>query len=82
MAMYVCRKDGYDLTDAVARALAERGGDRAMIIEGGSEDVDSGETYLLRAAMDSPHVIPLRVICPHDDVVNVFYVVDQGGRDG
>lgn len=80
MAKYVCRKDGYDLTDLVIDSLKAEGMDRVNVrpvIEGLAVDEDVDISFLSQNQelfRESDEYERVRVICPKDDMANTFVV--------
>jgi hypothetical protein len=79
VAVYLCRKDKYDLTALVKRALVDQGGDVAnfdVLVEGRSEEggIQIEQSTLADLARANDDVTPIIVNCPKDDVPNLFYV--------
>ena len=77
MPEYVCRKDGHDLSAEVRRAIQGKGGDLlgfvALVESRSAEGHVQGE-FLAAAAQEDEDIVPVVVICPRDDVENIFYV--------
>ncbi len=85
MLRYVCRKDHTDLTPQVEEAVRDEGYGLAtseVFVEAPSEDRNfSGgkESFISPdAARESDDLMRIEVICPTDDVPNVFWVRPPG----
>jgi hypothetical protein len=79
MAVYICRKDGYNLSAEVQQALEDQGGDVLTIdvlVEGRPEDPSYAESSFLdsHAVQARDDVVRVIVTCPKDDTLNVFMV--------
>jgi hypothetical protein len=80
MPVYVCRKDGTDLTAAVQRAIDDEGPGMMNIdtlVEGLTAEGDASrgeQTFLAGVSEARDDLITVVVICPTDDEANRFVV--------